>query len=117
MRSSTSHHGSLNTRLFGTLMLGLAGAPLLWLMALQTGYTLAYQACDAKSNSWVIVPTAGAIALAVIIGVVTVGAHRRAERERIPLPFIGWVALGMAWLMVLTLLASAIAPVILHPCD
>ena len=54
MRSSTSHRGLLNTRLFGTLMIGVVGAPLLWLMTLQTGYVLAYQACDARSNSWVI---------------------------------------------------------------
>jgi hypothetical protein len=107
----------LNTRLFGTLLLGVVGAPLLWLMALQTGYVLAYQACDAQSSSWVIVPTAAAIGLAMIVGAVTVAARRRAERERIPLPFIGRLSLGMAWLMVLVLAASAIAPIILHPCD
>jgi hypothetical protein len=117
MRSSTSHHGLLNTRLFGTLMLGIVGAPLLWLITEETGYALAYQACDARSNSWVIVPTAAAIALAVVVGAITVGAQRRAERERIPLPFVGWLAIGMAWLMVLVLAASAIAPIILHPCD
>ena len=117
MRSSTSHRGLLNTRLFGTLLIGVAGAPLLWLMAMQTGYVLAYQACDTRSNSWVIVPTVAAIALAAIIAAVTGVAHRRAERERIPLPFISWVAIGMAWLMVLVLAASAIAPILLHPCD
>jgi hypothetical protein len=98
-------------------MLGVAGAPLLWLMTLQTGYVLAYQACDDRSNSWVIVPTAAAIGLTMIIGIVAFVAHRRAGRERIPLPFVGWLAVGMAALMVLVLSASAIAPIILHPCD
>jgi hypothetical protein len=107
----------LNTRLFGTLLIGVAGAPLLWLMAMQTGYVLAYQACDTRSNSWVIVPTVAAIALAAIIAAVTGVAHRRAERERIPLPFVGSLAIGMACLMVLVLAVSAIAPIILHPCD
>jgi hypothetical protein len=86
-------------------------------MALQTGYVLAYQACDDRSNSWVIVPTVAAIGLATVIAAVTIVAHRRAERERIPLPFVGWLATGMAWLMVLVLAASAIAPILLHPCD
>lgn len=117
MRSSTSHHGSLNTRLLGTLMLGVVGAPLLWLMALQTGYVLAYQACDDRSRSWVLVPTAAAIGLAVVVGTVTLAAQRRAQRERIPLPFIGWLAIGIAGLMMLVLAASAIAPIILQPCD
>lgn len=117
MGSSTSHRGLLNTRLFGTLMLGVVGAPLLWLMALQTGYVLAYQACDSESRSWVIVPVAAALGLAALVGVITVVARRRAERERIPMPFIGLLAIGMAWLMVLVLSASAIAPIILHPCD
>jgi hypothetical protein len=107
----------LNTRLFGTLMLGVVGTPLVWLIALQTGYVLAYQACDSNSRTWVIVPAAAAIALAAVIGVVTVAANRRAERERVPLPFVGWLAIGIAWLMVLVLAASIIAPIILHPCD
>jgi hypothetical protein len=117
MRSSTSHPGSLNTRLLGTLLVGLIGAPLLYLVTEETGYVLAYQACDAHSNSWVIVPTVAALALTVVVGAVTAIARRRAERERTPLPFIGWIAIGMAWMMVLVLLASTVAPAILHPCD
>ena len=117
MASSTSHRGSLNTRLLGVLLVGVVGAPLLWLMALQTGYVLAYQACDDRSNSWVMVPTIGSLLIAVAIAAVSVRGRRRAEGEQIPLPFVGWLAIGMAGLMVLVLLASAIAPAILHPCD
>jgi hypothetical protein len=117
MPSSTSHHASLNTRLLGWLLVGVLGAPMLWLMTLQTGYVLAYQACDDRSNSWVLVPTIAAIAIAAIIALITVRAHRRASRDRIPLPFVGWLAIGMASLTVIVLVASAIAPLILHPCD
>jgi hypothetical protein len=117
MASSTSHHGSLNTRLLAVLLVGVIGAPLLWLMALQTGYVLAYQACDDRSNSWVMAPTIGSILIAVGIALLSVRGHRQANGERIPLPFVGWIAIGMAVLMVLVLLASAIAPAILHPCD
>jgi hypothetical protein len=117
MPSSTSHHGSLNTRLLGWLLVGVIGAPALWLTALQTGYVLAYQACDDRSNSWVLVPTISAIAIAAVIALVSRRSQRRAREERMPLPFVGWLALGMASLTVIVLVASAIAPIILHPCD
>ena len=117
MASSTSHHGSLNTRLLGLLLIGVIGAPLIWLSALQTGYVLAYQACDDRSNSWVLVPTGIAIVIAGMIAAVVLGGHRRANGERVPLPFVGRLAIGMAGLMVIVLMASAIAPVLLHPCD
>ena len=117
MASSTSHHGSLNTRLLGWLLLGIIGAPLVWLTTLQAGYVLAYQACDDRSNSWVLFPTLAAATIAAVIAIISLRSHRRAGEERIPLPFIGWLALGMASLMVIVLVASAIAPMILHPCD
>jgi hypothetical protein len=117
MASSTSHRGSLNTRLLGVLLLGLIGAPLIWLTMLQTGYVLAYQACDDRSSSWVIWPTAVAVGIGMGIAVMTLTAKRRAQHERIPMPFIGWIAIGMAMLMVIVLSASAIAPLVLYPCD
>jgi hypothetical protein len=90
---------------------------MLWLIAEQVGYVLAYQACDDRSNSWVLVPTIAFVAIAALIALISARSHRRANEERIPLPFVGWIALGMASLMVLTLAASTIAPIILHPCD
>ena len=117
MRSSTSDRASLNTRLLGWLLVGVLGAPILWLITEQTGYVLAYQACDDRSNSWVLVPTGAAILIVAGIALISARSHRRANEERIPMPFVGWLALGMASLMVVVLLASAIAPLILHPCD
>ena len=117
MASSTSHHGSLNTRLLAWLLLGVLGAPIVWLTTLQAGYVLAYQACDDRSNSWVLVPTISAIVITAIVAIISIRSHRRANEERIPLPFVGGLALGMAFLMVIVLAASAIPPLILHPCD
>ena len=42
---------------------------------------------------------------------------RPADGERIPLPFVGRLAVGMAALVVSVLIASAIAPAVLRPCD
>ena len=117
MRSSTSDHGSLNTRLFGVLLIGLLGAPLVWLTTLQAGYVLAYQACDDRSNSWVLVPALTALALAITLAALSARATLKANRERMPLPFVGRLAIGMSALMVIVLAASAIAPILLRPCD
>ena len=117
MRSSTSDHASLNTRLLGVLLIGLLGAPLVWLTMLQTGYVLAYQACDDRSNSWVLIPALSALALAIALAAISARATFRANRERIPLPFVGHLAIGMSALMVIVLAASAIAPILLRPCD
>ena len=96
---------------------GIVGTPLLWLSALQTGYVMAYQACDARSNAWVTVPTFAAIALIVVLTLMAHRAHRRAKGGRLPLPFMGALAIGMSALMVIVMAASAIAPVVLGPCD
>jgi hypothetical protein len=117
MPSSTLRRGSLNTRLLGALLVGVIGAPLIWLTALQTGYVLAYQACDDRSRSWLLVPTIAAIAIATVVAAISIYGHRQASGERIPLPFIGRLAVGMASLMVIVLIASAIAPALLQPCD
>lgn len=117
MDSSTSRHASFDRGLLAVLFVGIAGAPLLWLAALQTGYTLAYQACDERSTSWVIVPTFATLAIVAIIALISLRAARRARRDRLPMPLMGWLALGMSSLMLIALIASSIAPVILHACD
>lgn len=117
MPSSTSRHASFNPWLLALLFAGIAGAPVLWLTALQTGYVLAYQACDTRSKSWVTVPTFAAIALLAGLSLVAWLAHRRAASDRLPLPALGWVSVGIAVLMVIVMIASAIAPVVLQACD
>lgn len=117
MRSSTSPHASFSRGLLALLFTGIAGAPILWLMALQTGYTLAYQACDARSTRWVGVPTFAALGIVAGVALTCWFAHRRARRERLPMPLLGEMAVGIAVLMVIVMVASALAPVMLRPCD
>jgi hypothetical protein len=117
MRSSTSHHASFDRRLLALLFTGIVGAPLLWLAALQTGYTLAYHACDARTTSWVGVPTFIMLGIVTTVAVTSWFAHRRAQRDRVPLPLLGEVAVGVGALMVIVMVASALAPVMLRPCD
>lgn len=99
------------------LYAGIIGTPLLWLAAVQTGYVLAYQACDARSTAWVIVPTLAAIAMVTGLTLIAWRGHRRAQGGRLPLPILGVLAVGMASLMVIVMAASAIAPMMLNPCD
>ena len=117
MDSSTSRHGSFNKGLLALLFAGIAGAPILWLSALQAGYTLSYQACDERNTNWVGVPT---FATAGIIAVITIACwigHRRAANDRLPMPMLGQLAVGLAALMVIVMIASSLAPVMLYPCD
>ena len=117
MRSSTSRHASFNRGLLALLFTGIVGAPILWLTALQTGYTLAYQACDARSTSWVGVPAFAALGVVAGVALTCWFAQRRAERERLPVPLLGAMAVGIAVLMVIVMAASVLAPVMLRPCD
>lgn len=96
---------------------GVIGAPLIWLAALQTGYILAYQACDSQSRAWVIVPTAIALAGAAATVLVSLNARRRARRALEPQPLLATLGLGLAAMMVIVLTASLAAPVMLRPCD
>jgi hypothetical protein len=99
------------------LYAGIIGTPLLWLTALQTGYVLAYQACDARSTLWVTAPTFGAIGLIAVLTLIAVRGHRRASGGRLPLPLLGVMAVGISVMILIVMAASAIAPVMLRPCD
>ena len=96
---------------------GLFGAPLIWLIALQTGYVLAYQACDDRSRSWVAVPTFIAIAAAAATLIVALYGARRAGKALEPQPLLAKLGLGLAAISVIVLIASAIPALILMPCD
>lgn len=117
MHSSTSRHASYNKGLLALLFTGIAGAPIIWLAALQTGYTLSYQACDERNTSWVGVPTFTTVGIVAIITVACWLGHRRAASDRLPMPFLGQLAVGLAALMVIVMIASSLAPVMLYPCD
>lgn len=117
MPSSTSRHASFDRRLLALLFAGIAVAPLLWLTAMQTGYVLAYQACDARSTLWVIAPTLAILVLVAGLALAVNRGRRRAMDQRLPLPLLGWIGVGISALMVLVMVASTIAPLVLHPCD
>lgn len=117
MSSSTSHRGSFDRGLLIVLFAGIAGAPLVWLASLQTGYVLAYQACDARSRAWVSIPTFGFLAVLLLLSLWVARGHRRARGDRLPLPLLGWIGVGMSVLMTIVVAASSIATVVLQPCD
>jgi hypothetical protein len=117
MPSSTSHHGSFSRGLLALLFAGIVGAPLLWLTALQTGYVLAYQECDTRSPLWVRGPTFGAVVLLACLAAVSWRSHARAREEPLPMPLLGWIAVGMSVLILIVMSVTSIAPVVLHPCD
>jgi hypothetical protein len=117
MDSSTSRPDFFERRLRLMAFSGLIGAPLIWLTAVQTGYVLAYQACDDESRSWVVVPTVVAIAAAAATFVVSLYAKRRAMKTLEPQPLLAKLGLGLAALMVIVLIASLVAPLMLRPCD
>ena len=117
MPSSTSHRASFDRGLLAVLFAGIAAAPLIWLTALQTGYVLAYQACDDRSTSWVIVPTIGALVITIGVVLLCARGYRRAAAARTPLPFLGQVALAMSLMIALVMAASAIGPLVLKACD
>ena len=117
MASSTSRRDSSERRLRLFAFSGLIGAPLIWLTALQTGCVLAYQACDDQSRSWVLVPTAIAIAAAAGTLILTFYGRRRARTALEPQPLLAKLGLGVATMMVIVLVASLVAPMLLRPCD
>lgn len=117
MDSSTSRHASFNKGLLALLFTGIVGAPIMWLSALQTGYTLSYQACDERNTSWVGIPTFATVGIVAVITIACWFGHRRAANDRLPMPMLGQVAVSLASLMVIVLIASALAPVMLKPCD
>ena len=117
MASSTSRHASFSPWLLVALFTGIVGAPLLWLTAMQAGYVLAYQACDERSTNWVSIPTLIALATAVLVALVAFTGYRQARRDRLPMPFMGWLAVGISVLMIIVMAASSIAPMMLYPCD
>lgn len=96
---------------------GVVGAPLIWLTALQTGYVLAYQACDAASRSWVTVPTAVATVMVVTALGIAAVSQIRSARANAPTALLARVGVGVAATIVIVMIASLIAPILLQPCD
>ena len=117
MPSSTSPHGFSERRLRIITIGALLAAPLVVLNLLQTNYVLAYQACADRSNSWLHVPSATAVVLSVALVALAWTGWVGATRARRPLEFLGASSLMLALLMLIVVVAMAIPPMILHPCD
>ena len=96
---------------------GIVGAPLVWLAALQTGYVLAYQACDSRSRWWVLAPTMALTAVTVVTLVIAFAAYRRTHRSSHPQALLADIGLGVAAFMVVVMAASLLPPLVLRPCD
>lgn len=96
--------------------IGIVGAPLVWLTALQTGYVLAYQACDSQSRWWVAAPTVAFLAITVLALAAAYTGQRRARHASRSQVLLANVGVGVAAFMVLVVAAS-LTPLLLRPCD
>jgi hypothetical protein len=56
------------------------------------------------------------VILLAILGVTYI-AELRARTAREPQPFLSWIGIGVAAMMVIVITASIIAPLVLRPCD
>jgi hypothetical protein len=118
MPSSTSHRVSFDRWHLAALFGVIVGAPMVWLVLLETNYALAYAACADRSNAWLHVPSAIAlVATAAIAAIAVVVWHRARGEERAPLGFLALVSLMSAGLFLVVIFATVIPPFILHPCD
>jgi hypothetical protein len=117
MPSSTSPRAPSDRRLIAVLFAVIVGAPLLWLTLLEANYVLAYQACADGTNAWLHGPDFAALALGAGAVAAAVRAHAWSRDRPLPRGFLGAVAAGLSALILIVLIASAIAPFILHPCD
>jgi len=95
----------------------VVGAPLLWLAALQIGYIGAYPACGNRNLAWVQVPTSVAIVLSAVMALRAWQLRRRARGTTSTDDLLSLCALAIAALIVIVLIASAIGPTVLNPCD
>src|SRR5687767_3690129 len=107
MRSSTSPHVFSDRRLRIISIGALFAAPLLVLNLLQTNYVLAYQACADRSHTWLIVPSAVAIALSLAVVGIAWTAWVGGTRAKRPLDFLGASSLLLALLMLIIIVAMA----------
>ena len=117
MPSSTSRLAFSDWRLIA-LLTGIAiASPVAVLVLQQIDYILSYQACAERSNMWVVTPTlVGGIAVGGLVAAAWLG-HRRSSGDGPPRTFLSVVALLMAVLSLLIVLAFALGPLVLDPCD
>jgi hypothetical protein len=136
MLSSISPRASSDRRRGAVLWAGVIAAPLVWLSLLQTNYLLAYPTCADRSNTWLHVASAVALAVMVLLSVGaaymgrTDSAHRagavRFDQQRDPIDedrtrasrhFLAVLGIFMTALCLLLVIGTWIPTMVLHPCD
>jgi hypothetical protein len=118
MPSSTSHRASFDPWRLAALFGVILGAPMVWLVLLETNYALAYAACADRSNAWLHVPSGIAlVATAAIAAAAFILWQRLGGDWRPPMGFLAIISLMTAGLFLVVVLATVIPPFILHPCD
>ena len=117
----------------------IVAGPLLWLTLLQTNYVLAYPTCEDRSNGWIYISSA--IAVALVAGALlatramwrkepfelrsseaSVSEQREAEGDHVPVSaaarfFLVILSLLMCALFLVVVLGTALPPLVLRPCD
>jgi hypothetical protein len=117
MRLSTSHR-TFSERWPVAALVGLIiVAPAIWLVLLQTNYVLSYAACGDRTNAWLTKPAAVALLAGVVVFAAAWSVWARFRSDAPPRPFLGALALGLSLLSFILLVATAVPPLILHPCD
>jgi hypothetical protein len=118
MDSSTWPRGSSKPAVIAGLLVALVVlAPAVWLTMIETGYVLAYQSCAERSNWWIHKPNL--IFLAITMGAAAAAwwLYRRYRTALAPIGFLAGMALLVSGLIAIVAIATAIPPLILHPCD
>jgi hypothetical protein len=98
----------------GTSIAIVLGAPLLWLVMLETGYLLSHWACGTGMKWPLHLVTGGTAAL--LAGVLWMMPRRSDDGADSLLNFLSTMALWMTVGFILIVVASAIQPIIIEPC-
>lgn len=103
-----------SSRSAGTSIAIVIGAPLLWLLMLETGYLLSHWACGTGMTWPLHIVTGGTAAL--LAGVLWTMARRHRDGGDAPLTFLETMALWITVGFIVVVAASAIQPLIIQPC-
>jgi hypothetical protein len=116
MDSSTGHRASSSRGSIALRLVGLIGAPLIWLALLQTNYVLAYPACRDRSHAWLHLPGAAAALASTAVLALAWRARPRSDSTG-PERLLAETGLLTAALFALVVAATLLPPLLLQPCD
>jgi hypothetical protein len=105
-------HGSSSRS--GTSIAIVVGAPLLWLLMLETGYVLSHWSCG-SGVKWPLHAVTGGTAV-LLSGVLWMMPRRSGPDGDSAHSFLATLALWMTIGFIVVVVASAIQPLIIQPC-